>query len=324
MKQIKTTDAVGMMLAHDHTQIIVDKFKGVRFPKGHIIREEDIPLLLEMGKETIYILEIEAGMLHENDAAAILSGITMGQNLRAGATQEGKIELFAECDGLFTIDAQKLFQLNLAEHVVISARENHTPVKTGEKVAAMRVVPLVIEESRLAALQSSVLNPVFEVLPYRELTAAIFVTGNEISSGRIKDTFSPVVLKMLSAYPVEVRIVKEVGDELTTIKAEIEQAHAAGIDLIFCTGGMSVDPDDSTPGAIRAAGANIVTYGTPVFPGAMFMLAYFENGTTVMGLPGGVMYARKSILDLVLPRVIAGQSLAKDDFANMAIGGLFS
>ncbi len=324
MKQIKTTDAVGMLLAHDHTQIIVDKFKGVRFPKGHIIREEDIPLLLEMGKETIYILEIEAGMLHENDAAAILSGITMGQNLRTGAIQEGKIELFAECDGLFIIDAQKLFQLNLAEHVVISARENHIPVKTGEKVAAMRVVPLLIEESHLAALQSSILNPVFEVLPYRELTAAIFVTGNEISSGRIKDTFSPVVLKMLSAYPVEVIIVKEVGDELTTIKAEIEQAHTAGIDLIFCTGGMSVDPDDSTPGAIRAAGANIVTYGTPVFPGAMFMLAYFENGTTVMGLPGGVMYARKSILDLVLPRVIAGQNLAKDDFANMAIGGLFS
>ena len=324
MKQIKVNDAIGMVLAHDHTQIIKDKFKGVRFPKGHIIKEEDIPVLLEMGRESVFILEIEPGMLHEDDAAAILRDICMGQNLRAGLPHEGKIDLFAECDGLLEIDTEKLFHLNFAEFIVISSQLNNIPVKAGEKVAAMRVVPLLIEESRLSDLQEEVSAPVFNVLPYQEMSAAIFVTGSEILQERIKDTFSPVVLEKLAQFPAETKIVRLVGDELETIKDAIIEAHQAGIDLIFCTGGMSVDPDDHTPGAISASGATIVTYGTPVLPGAMFMLASFEDGAVVMGLPGGVMYADKSILDLVLPRVIAGQRLTKADFANMAIGGLLS
>ena len=324
MKQIKVNDAIGMVLAHDHTQIIKDKFKGVRFPKGYIICQEDIPVLLEMGKETVFVFEIEPGMIHEDDAAAILRDICMGQNLRAGSPHEGKIDLFAECDGLLEIDTEKLFHLNFAELIVISSQLNNIPVKAGEKVAAMRVVPLLIEESRLSSLQKEVSSPVFNILPYMEMSAAIFVTGSEILHSRIKDTFSPVVLERLSKFPVSTKIVRMVGDEFETIKDAIIEAHQAGIDLIFCTGGMSVDPDDHTPGAIRASGAQIVTYGTPVFPGAMFMFANFDDGSVVMGLPGGVMFANRSILDLVLPRVIAGQRLTKTDFANMAIGGLLS
>ncbi len=324
MKQIKTTDAIGMVLAHDHTQIIIDKFKGVRFPKGHIIQAEDIPVLLEMGKETIFVLEIEPGMLHEDDAAAILGEICLGQNLRISSPREGKVELFAECDGLLSIDAQKLSILNSAEHIVISSQQNNIPVNAGEKVAAMRVVPLLIEQSRLTALQELINPPVFNVLPYQQLSAAILVTGSEILLGRITETFSPVVLEKLTGFPVQTKIVRTVGDERERIKDAIIEAHQAGIDLIFCTGGMSVDPDDQTPAAIRDSGAKVVTYGTPVFPGAMFMLAYFEDGGAVMGLPGGVMFAKKSILDLVLPRVVAGQKLTKSDFVDLAIGGLLS
>jgi len=324
MKQIKTTEAIGMVLAHDHTQIIKDKFKGVRFPKGHIIKGEDIPILLEMGKETIFALELEAGMIHENDAAAILRDITKGDNLSASEAKEGKIELFAETDGLFYIDTEKLFKLNMTENVVISAKQNYLSVKKGDKLAAMRVVPLVIAESAMTALQEEILSPVFSVLAWQELKAAIFVTGSEISTGRIKDTFSPVVLEKLADFPVETSMLEMVGDQLSDIRDAIVRAHDAGIKLIFCTGGMSVDPDDHTPGAIRASGAEIVTYGTPVFPGAMYVLAYFEDGTAVMGLPGGVMYAKRSILDEVLPRVVAGLRINKADFANMAVGGLLS
>lgn len=324
MKQIRVEDAIGMVLGHDHTQIIKDKFKGVRFPKGHIIKEEDIPVLLEMGKETVFVFEIAPGMIHEDDAAAILRDICMGPNLRAGTPNEGKIELFAECDGLLEINAEKLFRLNSAELIVISSQLNNIPVKAGDKVAAMRVVPLLIEEHRLSTLQDEVSSPVFNILPYQRRNVAIFVTGSEILHGRIQDTFSPVVLERLAKFPVETKIVRMVGDDIETIKDAIIEAHEADIELIFCTGGMSVDPDDHTPGAISAAGAKVVTYGTPVFPGAMFMLAYFENGGVVMGLPGGVMSTNKTILDLVLPRVIAGQRLTKADFANMAIGGLLS
>ncbi|MEL7625855.1 MAG: molybdopterin-binding protein [Anaerolineaceae bacterium] len=324
MKQVKTQDAVGMVLAHDHTQIIVDKFKGVRFPKGHIIREEDVPVLLEMGKETIFVLELEPGMLHEDDAAAVLRDICMGQNLQAGEPHEGKIDLVAEFDGLLSFDEEKLFRLNSAEHIVISSRSNNIPVTAGEKVAAMRVVPLVIEEQHLSVLQNEIEAPVFNVMPYRNLSAAIFVTGNEILKGRIKDTFSPVVVGKLANFPVEIKVIRQVGDNLENIKNAILEAHKAGIALIFCTGGMSVDPDDHTPGAIRASGAKVVTYGSPVFPGAMFMMANFDDGSVVMGLPGGVMYAKRSVLDLVLPRIIAGQQMTKADFAKMAVGGLLS
>ena len=271
-----------------------------------------------------YWLQLSVLHQHENEAAAILRDITMGENLIASEAKEGKIELFAETDGLFFIDSEKLFRLNMTENVVVSSKQNYLPVKKGDKLAAMRVVPLVIAESAMTALQEEILSPVFSVLAWQELKAAIFVTGSEISTGRIKDTFSPVVLEKLAAFPVETSMLEMVGDQLSDIRDAIVRAHDAGIKLIFCTGGMSVDPDDHTPGAIRASGAEIVSYGTPVFPGAMFMLAYFEDGTSVMGLPGGVMYAKRSILDEVLPRIIAGLRLSKADFAKMAVGGLFS
>lgn len=323
MKQVNTENAVGMVLAHDHTQIITDSFKGVRFPKGHIVKKEDIPILLEMGKETLFVLETQPGMLHEDEAAYRLRDICMGENLTSSEPHEGKIELFANCDGLFVADAEKLFTLNMLDQIVIPALNNNTAVSKGTKVSAMRVVPLMIEESRLIEAEQLVSSPVFQVIPWRRLTAAIFVTGSEIRKGLIKDTFSPLVVEKLSPYPVSIEIIQEVGDKVEDIRKAIEGALDSELDLIFCTGGMSVDPDDNTPEAILASGAEVVTYGSPVFPGAMFMLAYYPNGACIMGLPGGVVVGKQTILSLVLPRVIAGQRLTKEDIAAMGLGGLF-
>lgn len=99
----------------------------------------------------------------------------------------------------------------------------------------------------------------------------------------------------------------------------------AGADLIICTGGMSVDPDDRTPGGIRDTGAKIVTYGAPVLPGAMLLVAYLErNGRSipVLGLPGCVMYAKRTVFDLILPRVMADDEIKAEEIAALGEGGL--
>lgn len=324
MKQIKTQDAVGMVLAHDLTQIIPGSFKGVRFAKGHIVHPEDIQSLLEMGKETLYVFELQEGMIHEDEAARRLRDLTMGSNLYASEPHEGKIELLASCDGLFVADSDALFTLNMLDQIVIPSIQNNVAVKKGDKVAAMRVVPLFIEEKRIHEAEQAVRGPIFQVIPWRNLRAAIFVTGSEIKKGLIKDTFSPLVVGKLSPYPVSVEMIEQVGDDTEDIKSAIEKAINSGINLVLCTGGMSVDPDDHTPDAILASGPQIVTYGTPVFPGAMFMLGYYPNGACVMGLPGGVVVGKETILSLVLPRVIAGQRLTKRDFAEMGLGGLLA
>ncbi len=322
MKQIKTQDAVGMALAHDHTQIIPGSFKGVRFARGHIVQPEDLQALLEMGKETLYVYEPHEGMLHEDEAACRLRDLCMGPNLYASEPHEGKIELLAACDGLFAADGEALFTLNMLDQIVIPSIKNNLAVKKGDKVAAMRVVPLFIEEERIREAEQAVRGPIFQVIPWQNLKAAILVTGSEIKKGLIQDSFSPLVVEKLSLFPVSVERIEQVGDVLENIKSAIEEAIHSGIDLVLCTGGMSVDPDDHTPEAIRASGAQIVTYGTPVFPGAMFMLGYYPNGACVMGLPGGVVVGKETILNLVLPRVIAGQKLTKRDFAAMGLGGL--
>lgn len=322
MKQIKTQDAVGMVLAHDHTQILPGKFKGVRFAKGHIVHPEDVQTLLKMGKETIFVYEIQEGMLHEDEAASCLRDLTMGSNLYASEPHEGKIELVAACDGLFVADSDALFNLNMLDQIVIPSIKNNSAVKKSDKVAAMRVVPLFIEEERIYEAEQAVRDPIFQVIPWLNLKAAIFVTGSEIKKGLIKDTFSPIMVNKLSPYPVSVERIEQVGDKIEDIKSAIEDAISSGIDLVLCTGGMSVDPDDNTPDAIRASGAEIVTYGSPVFPGAMFMLGYYPNGACVMGIPGGVVVGKETVLSFVLPRVIAGQRLTKRDFAERGLGGL--
>ena len=199
--------------------------------KGTYHQRGRYSVLLEMGKETVCFRD-SSRMIHEMTPPQS-SGYLHGPNLRAGTPNEGKIELFAECDGLLEINAEKLFRLNSAELIVISSQLNNIPVKAGDKVAAMRVVPLLIEEHRLSTLQDEVNSPVFNILPYQRMNAAIFVTGSEILHGRIQDTFSPVVLERLAKFPVETKIVRMVGDDIETIKDAIVEAHQAGIDLIL-------------------------------------------------------------------------------------------
>ena len=323
MKLIRTEDAVGHVLCHDMTQIIKDQYKDARFRKGHIVTEEDIPVLLSMGKEHLYVWEMNENMVHENDAAERLLALCGQENMTRSEVKEGKIELKAACDGLFRVDSRRLVAVNSLEEIMIATRHGNTAVKKGDKLAGMRVIPLVIEEGKLKAAKAAAgEEPLLELLPYVKKTAAIITTGSEVKKGLIQDTFTPVVRDKLAAYGIETIFITYSGDGVDNVAGAISEARNTGADMILCTGGMSVDPDDNTPGGIKQSGARIVTYGAPVLPGAMFLLGYFEDGTPIMGLPGCVMYAGATIFDLALPRIAAGVEMTKADFAVMGEGGL--
>ena len=323
MKRIRTEDAAGHVLCHDLTQIIPGEYKDARFRKGHIVTAEDIPVLLSMGKENLYIWEKTEGMLHEDEAALRLRDLCISDHMHCTAVKEGKVELIADTDGLFEVDTERLQAVNEIDELMIATRHTDTAVHPGDKLAGMRVIPLVIEEEKLTRAEKAAgREPLLRIRPWKLKTAAIITTGNEVAKGLIQDRFTPVVKQKLAAFGIETVHHVLSGDDPEKIRDEIVKAHEEGIGLILCTGGMSVDPDDRTPGAIARSGVKIVTYGAPTLPGAMFCLGYFEDGTPVAGLPGCVMYAKATIFDLVLPWIAAGVRLERADFVQLGHGGL--
>ena len=324
MKLIPTEKAVGHVLCHDMTQIIKDKYKDARFRKGHVVTEEDIPVLLSMGKENLYVWEMAPGILHEDEGAARLAALCQNEHMTlSGPPKEGKIEVFAACDGLFQVDSQRLNAVNSVGDVMIATRHGNTAVRRGDKLAGTRVIPLVIPEETLQRAEAAAGgSPLLTLTPWKITTAAIVVTGSEVKKGLIADTFSPVVEEKLEAFGVRTLAKTCSGDGVEAVAEAIARMRETGAGLILCTGGMSVDPDDNTPGAIRASGARIVGYGAPVLPGAMFLLGYFDDGVPVAGLPGCVMYARSTVFDLLLPRILAGVEITRADLASMGEGGL--
>lgn len=330
MKLIRTVDAEGAVLCHDITQIIKGVTKDAVFRKGHVVTKEDIPVLLSVGKDQLYVWEKEEGMLHENDAAEILCEMCKGGNMERTQAKEGKIELKAACDGLLKVNNEALKTVNGLGQMMIATRHGNFPVKQGDKLAGTRIIPLVIEEEKMEAAREAAAKvtggePILELKPFVHKKVGIVTTGNEVFYGRIQDTFTPVIEEKLSEFDAEVIDHVTWNDDDQKVTASILEMIEKGADVVVCTGGMSVDPDDKTPLAIKNTGARIVSYGAPVLPGAMFLLAYYEAGdrtVAVMGLPGCVMYAKRTIFDLVLPRVMADDPVTPEDLAALGQGGL--
>lgn len=323
MKLIETQKAVGHVLCHDMTQIIPGVSKGPRFRKGHVVTEEDIPVLLSMGKENLYVWEMEPGMLHENDAAERLCALCLGDNMERSEAKEGKIELTAAQDGVFLVDTQRLNAVNSIDDIMIATRRGGGAVHKGDKLCGTRVIPLVIPEEKLQKAEEAAGDtPLLSLLPYKLKKAGVITTGSEVAKGRIEDRFTPVIEQKLAPFGITMTEHMVVDDEMDHLLEALAEMKKKDVDIILCTGGMSVDPDDNTPGAIRRSGARIIIYGAPVLPGAMFLLGYYEDGRPVLGLPGCVMYAAATIFDLVLPRIAAGVRLCKQDFVVLGEGGL--
>lgn len=322
MKKIPVEEAIGTVLCHDITQIIPNKIKDRAFKKGHIIKEEDIPALLSLGKDHIYVWEKKEGMLHENEAAERITKLTAAKGLGFSEVKEGKINFIADCDGLLKINTELLHKLNSLGEIILVTLHNNYPVKKGKKVAATRVIPLVIEEEKIKKAENLIgEEKIINVVPYTPMKVGIVTTGNEVYYGRIKDAFGPVIQKKVEEYGCQVLGQTILPDDENKITNAVEAWIKKGAEMVICTGGMSVDPDDVTPTAIKKTGANIVTYGTPILPGAMFLLAY-KGDIPILGLPGCVMYCKRTVFDLMLPRILIKDKIEYKDIASYGHGGL--
>ena len=325
MKSISVHDAVGMVLCHDVTRIVSGREKGPAFRKGHIITRADIGPLLDMGKAHVYVYNLEDGYVHEDDAAGRIASAAAGPGLRLTPASEGRINLKAELNGLLKVNVEALRRINSVDDTVFATLHNNVPVKKDQAVAGTRIIPLVTREKNVCQVESvcKKFAPVIQVRPLRSMTIGLVTTGSEVFHGRIEDEFGPVLKAKFTDLACPILGQKLVSDDAGMTTKAILDFIDTGAELIAVTGGMSVDPDDRTPAAIRDTGARVVTYGAPVFPGAMFMVAYLKNAV-IVGLPGCVMYYRTSIFDLIVPRILAGESLNPEDFIDLGHGGFCS
>lgn len=332
LREVKVEDAIGMILPHDLTQILPGEFKGRLFRKGHQVTEADIPALLSIGKEHIYVMELQPGYLHEDDAALrmarAIAGTDACSDLRFTEPHEGKVNVKSEIHGLVKIDKAFVDSVNAIDEVVMSTIRSNTVVEAGASLVGTRVIPLIVDEAkvveveRLAAARREEGFTLLEVKPFRKLRVGVITTGSEVFKGRITDKFGPIVKEKVAQLGSEVVDQRFVSDDSEAIVGEIHALVALGVDLVLVTGGMSVDPDDRTPGAIKAAGARVVSYGTPMLPGSMLMIAYLGD-LPVMGLPGCVMHDPYTSFDVLLPRICAGEEITRSDITEMGYGGFY-
>ena len=328
MKLVKTKDAVGHILCHDITQIIPGEYKGPVFKKGHIVCEEDIDVLLSVGKEHLYVWENDGNVLHENDAALILKDICMGDDssMLFSEPSEGKIEIKSNIDGLLKVNTSKLNEINSLGEMMIATIHGDFLVKKGDKIAGTRIIPLAIEKEKMEKAKNMIgSDHLLNVLPFTRKKYAIVTTGSEVYKGLIEDKFGPVIKDKMNEFGNEFIGQKIVDDNPEMITESILEFIDNGAEIVLCSGGMSVDPDDRTPKAIKDTGANIVTYGAPTLPGAMLMLAYLGRDgkqIPIVGLPGCVMYAKRTAFDLILPRMLADEIICVDDISKLGEGGM--
>ena len=324
MKSIPTKEAVGLVLCHDITEIVPGSHKKAAFKKGHVVRAEDIPLLLRLGKENLFVWsENPEGQVHEDEAARRLARAVCGENLSFGEPSEGRINIQASIHGLLLVNRELLESLNDMPLFTVATLAADREAQAGQMVAGTRVIPLCAPEETVCGAERLCRErgPLLRVLPLLPRRVGAIATGNEVYHGRIEDAFTPVLRRKFEDWGSIIHYQTLAPDETSATVAAMRKALELGCDLLTVSGGMSVDPDDKTPAAIRELCGEVVTYGVPVMPGAMFMLGYHRE-IPVLGLPGCVMYQRASIFDLILPRLLAGQRLTRRDFTRLGHGGL--
>lgn len=326
MKKVKVENAIGMTLCHDITAMY-DGFKGPIFKRGHIIEEKDVDTLLKIGKEHIFIFEKDVNEIHEEDAATRLMNLNKIKNATYTDVSEGKITAIANVDGMFTVNTDLLRRINSIDDITISTLPNHYPVKKGMKISNMRIVPLVTDKKNILDAEKIVKESkdnneelLYDIKEYKNLKVGVCITGSEIYKGRIKDKFEPVCREKLSHFPSEIIDVKFSDDDENMIKDIASDFINKGADLIIFTGGMSVDPDDVTPSAIRNLGAEIITHGVPAQPGNMTLVAY-KDDVAMLGIPGAAISMKTTIFDVLLPQIFTKIKFTKNDLINLAAGG---
>ena len=321
MKKIRVQDAVGMELCHDITEMN-DGFKGVAFRRGHIIQPEDIDHMLRIGKQHIFVWEEQAGEIHEDDCARRMAAMAGVAGAHYTEPAEGKVLLIADQRGLFRVNRKLLNRINSIGDITVCTLPDHYPVEAGMRLASMRIVPLVTKEEQIIEAESlCAREALLDLRPYRSRKVGVIITGSEIYHGRISDKFGAVVREKLEKYPCEITGIRICDDDTEGLLQAARDHLEQGADFLIFTGGMSVDPDDLTPMAIRKLGADILSYGVPSQPGNMTLVAYLGD-IPILGVPGAAIKLPTTVFDVLLPQIFAGDRITKEELAGLADGGL--
>jgi hypothetical protein len=322
VKALAVEDAVGTMVCHDLTRIVSGQFKGPLLRKGHVISPQDIPVLKQAGKNHISVIELEADDVHEDEAGLRLARAAAGPGTSLSGPMEGKVCLLAARKGLLKIDRALLNKINSVPDIAFATIPGNRLVSEGEVLAGTRVIPVAVKRSLIDQAEQ-VLNTgcLVEVKPLVLRKVGLIVTGDEVHSGLVPDAFAPRLRQKLQAFGATLTDVRFEPDDPQAIAAAIKKRVVQGDEVVLVTGGMSVDPDDATPEGIRLAGCRVVRYGAPVLPGSMFLMSYLKD-TPVMGVPACGVYHETTVLDLVLPRVLAGEEISSEDISGLGYGGL--
>ena len=230
--------------------------------------------------------------------------------------------LFADRRGMFRVNTRLLEEINSIGDITISTLPDHFPVEEGARLASMRIVPLVTQEEQIIKAEKlCAREKLLDLRPYKPRKLGVIITGSEVYSGRIKDKFEPVVRAKMAKYPAEILGVSICDDDLDMIEGAARKYLDMGADFLIFTGGMSVDPDDLTPSAIRRLGAEIISHGLPAQPGNMTLVAYLGD-IPILGVPGAAISLPTTMFDVLLPQIFAGDRFTKQDLIHMGDGGL--
>jgi len=326
MRRVEVTAAVGLPLGHDITEVVVDavadrKIKRVAFRRGHIITAEDIPHLLDLGKTAIYISDPDSPQMHEDDAALAVAPRAAGAHIEHDARpREGKISFRAACDGVFRVDPERLYRINRLEVPTLPTLPTNFPVRRGQQVAGFRIVPLTCDPAVIDQVLAELDTPLLSVAPFVLKTAAVLVTGSEVHEGRIQDGFQPRLRQTLEPFGVQVTRGEILPDDRARIATAVREA-VQECDIVFVTGGTSVDPDDVTVAAMADAGAAFPVRGMPMQPGNNLTIGAVGE-IPVCAVPAATLFHRATSLDVLLPRLLARVPITADDIHRLGHGGL--
>jgi molybdopterin biosynthesis enzyme len=317
-------DAVGHILRHN----LLDEAGRKALAKGHRLAEADLPRLRALGVEALRVAVLEPGDVHEDEAARRLAAAVAGPGVTAAAPAASRVNLLAEADGVVDVQVDALRRINSIEGLTVATLPRHALARARTRIATIKIIPFAVPEADLAAAEAiaRAAGPVISLAPLRPLPVGVVLVGGVAARDRLGRGVYPAIAGRVRDLGAEVVAVRYVPPEEQAVAEAVAGLRAGGAALLIVAGETSImDRDDVTPAGIRLAGGRIEHYGAPVEPGNLLLLAYLdgpEGAVPVVGAPGCVRSRDVNIVDLLLPRLLAGQHVTRADIIELGHGGL--
>lgn len=319
VEKLPLRQAVGHILLHN--QIGPDGRKVLK--KGHRLASSDLPALQALGREQVYVAVLADDDIGENEAARRLGDVVAGPGLKTSTATTGRVNLIAASAGLVKINRQGLLAFNDSPGITLATLTHNTPVQPKKMVGTIKIIPYAVPRPRLEAAEAVARreNPLVAIKPFTVRQAVLITTGSEPARSKVVDAFTPPLQNRLSGYNTALAAGPHVPEDEQAIAAALQQTLNEGAEMVIIAGETSImDPDDITPRAIKAAGGSIVHYGVPAEPGNLLLLAY-HGPVPIVGAPGCARSKNYNVVDMVLPRLAAGERLTRRDLIELGHGG---